>query len=161
MTSDYTIDGEPNDPYRSRADDFSHLNRRRSSRGFSRLPHVRGAYGGWARVYESSAAQDAALWLAVASPQTSYADGTGDVAPGVEAVIHLRAPDALALAEQLLLLLRNHYHGDQLRVLRADPLDDAYGDVPVPGVGAQLHRDERIDDDDDDDDGTDHRRLRS
>lgn len=158
MTSDYTVDGEPNDPYRPYVDAFTHLRRRRSPRGFTQLPRVPGAYGGTARVYESSAATEASLWLAVELPQTRYEDGTGDVAPGVEAVIHLRAPDALALAEQLLCLLRNHYHGDQLRALRPDPLDDfdaygdAYGDVPVPGVRARLYPDDRARTDADDDD---------
>jgi hypothetical protein len=152
VTSDYTVDGEPNDPYRPDVDTFTHLRRSRSPRGFTQLPRVPGAYGGTARVYESSAATEASLWLAVELPQ--YEDGTWHVTPGVEVVLHLRAPDALALAEQLLCLLRNHYHGDQLRALRPDPLDDfdAYGDVPVPGVRARLYPDDRARTDADDDD---------
>ena len=126
-----------------------HLQPTRSDRGFARLPPVPGAYGGSARVFESSSAEEPSLWLAVTPPADAHRTlstlpirhstelgGFADPAPP-EATLHLRAPQALHLAEQLLLLLRQHYHGDMLRVLRdADVTwrNDLYDAVSLPGI---------------------------
>jgi hypothetical protein len=131
-----TTGANPSEP-----SDYSHLRRQRSNRGFSSLPPVYAGYGGLARVYTSSAASDAYLWLKVIDPHDA------------EAVVHLRADVALALAEQLLFLLRNHYHGDQLWKLRHDPYD-AYADCHVPGVGSSVEDDDADDADDADEETT-------
>lgn len=115
----------------------AHLTATRSDRGFRRLPAVRGAYGGSARVFESSSAEEASLWLNVTRDPVGWDDSDPNVG---ELTLHLRADAALALAEQLLYLLRQHYHGDQLAALRAAPQPwrgDAYDDVTIFGIHAR------------------------
>lgn len=85
--------------------DSKHLTAVRSNRGFDSLPGIPGAYGGEARVYESSAASGPHLWLHVEVP----ADLNEPAGPTVEATLHLTAEDAVKLSEQLRFLVDTHY----------------------------------------------------
>jgi hypothetical protein len=84
-----------------------HLVRSKSDRGFTRLPAIPSAYGGESRVYESSTADYPHIWLAAKSPKDLNNPDTSEMN---ETVMHFRIEDAVALAEQLLLLARDHYH---------------------------------------------------
>lgn len=85
-----------------------HLRGVLTERGFGHLPALPNNYGGkeGIRVSESSNAEYAGIWLRV--------EGLGEV-PGelIEAVANLKAETAWKLAEQLAILCRFHYHGDQ------------------------------------------------
>ena len=85
-----------------------HLTPVASDRGLAGLPAIRGAYGGDAMVWESSAAEYPRLWLKVEVPVNPN-EPTG---PTQEATIHLDAIAAWQLAEQLMTQVQNHYHGD-------------------------------------------------
>lgn len=85
-------------------------------------PAVPGAYGGYAMVWESSSAEYPRLWLKVEVP----ADLREPTGPTVEAVIHLDAAEAWKLAEQLMTMVQNHYHGD------ARPDGRVYDEVADP-----------------------------
>lgn len=85
-----------------------HLTVTASPRGFASLPEIPGAYGGHALVYESSAAEEPHLWLQVTVP-ADLRDPDGET---VEATIHLDVAKAWQLAEQLMLGVQEHYHGD-------------------------------------------------
>lgn len=93
----------------SNVDPASAVDRARLSvRGFDRLPPIPSEYGGEVSVYESSAALGPHVWLkAVAPVDLNDPDG-----PTREVPIHLTAENAWRLAEQLQLLVRNHYQGD-------------------------------------------------
>lgn len=95
-----------------------HLQPVKSDRGFSHLPAIPSQYGGSVRVYESSAAMAPHIWLTAEAPVSlNEPDG-----PTVTAPIHLTLDDARRLAEQLLLLVGDHY---QLRNDREqDVVDD-------------------------------------
>jgi hypothetical protein len=85
-----------------------HLTASTSGRGFKRLPDIPGEYGGSISVYESSAARGPHVWLQVTVPvDPARPDGRT-----VEVPVHLAAENAHRLAEQLLLLVREHYQGD-------------------------------------------------
>jgi hypothetical protein len=85
-----------------------HLDVTTSDRGFDCLPPIASTYpGGSVRVYESSAALESCIWLAATAPvDLNEPDGPAHTSP-----IHLTVEDALKLAEQIQLLVRNHYQG--------------------------------------------------
>lgn len=88
------------------SDSPTHLVPIMSNRGFARLPPIDGInYGAQVRVYESSNAEVAAIWLkAVESPHTrSAADWPGD------ATVQLTMEAAVKLAEQILWLRDQHH----------------------------------------------------
>lgn len=86
-----------------------HLVATTTDRGFDYLPPVPCIWGmdpiktGEVRVYESSAATSAALWLAV----EQYGVAGSDPA---EVAAHLRVTDALRVADQLVRAVAEHYH---------------------------------------------------
>lgn len=83
-----------------------HLRVITSDRGFNRLPPIPSLYGGSVRVYESSLATQAAIWLTAEAPANlNHPEG-----PRVEAPIHLSVEDALKLADQIRFLVVHHYH---------------------------------------------------
>ena len=84
-----------------------HLTPKQSNRGFAHLPAIPGAYGGEAKVYESSAASGPHLWLCVTEPTEANKPG----GPFVEATLHLTVENAAKLAEQIQYLIANHYQG--------------------------------------------------
>lgn len=69
-----------------------------SERGFAQHDRIPGAYGGFVRVYESSAASAPHVWVHVV-----------DKACG--AVLHLTVENARQLAADLTDLCDNHYQG--------------------------------------------------
>jgi hypothetical protein len=86
----------------------AHLQTRTSDRGFDRYPPIPAEHGGrpsgHIEVYESSAALAPHIWISAVQ-----------VIPGVdqrEATVHLSAESAWRFAEQILHLVRHHYHGD-------------------------------------------------
>lgn len=88
------------------SDSPTHLVPIMSNRGFLRLPPVAGInYGGQVRVYESSNAEVAAIWLkAEESPNTrSPMDHPGD------ATVQLTLDEAVKLADQIYLLRDQHH----------------------------------------------------
>lgn len=85
-----------------------HLQPKQSGRGFAAMPDIPGEYGGYVKVYESSAALAPHLWLKVVSP----VDANEPLGPMDEAVLHMTAENAWRLAEQLQTMVREHYHGD-------------------------------------------------
>ena len=85
-----------------------HLTVSTSDRGFDAMPPLEGEYGGHVRVYESSAAMGPHIWLnAVAPVDLNRPEG-----PTVKAVLHLTAENAWKLAEQIRVLVGDHYQGD-------------------------------------------------
>lgn len=81
-----------------------HLRVMATERGFGHFPPLPNNYGNAddISVSESSNAEYAGIWLRVKSPNTSG-----------EITANLTAGTAWRLAEQLALLVANHYHGDQ------------------------------------------------
>lgn len=82
----------------------AHLVPEISSRGLKYLPLIEGDRGGYARVYESSAALGPHVWLQVVVP--------GDEMAAIEAekaTLHLTVEDAQRLSEQLAFIAANHY----------------------------------------------------
>lgn len=74
-----------------------HLIETVTDRGFTHLPPIDGTYDGHqARVYESSAATDACVWLNVKDGKRA-------------ATVHLTVENALRLADQIQHLARHHY----------------------------------------------------
>lgn len=80
-----------------------HLRVSATDRGFAHFPPLAGAYREEhsVSVYEASNAEHAGIWLNVARP-----DNMG-------ATMNLTATTAWRLAEQLAVLVANHYQGDQ------------------------------------------------
>lgn len=77
-----------------------HLERTISDRGFANYPTIPDAYGTHpARVYESSAASEPMLWLALGQHDDPVA-------------VHLTIDNAVRLAHQLLDAAMNHYQAD-------------------------------------------------
>ena len=70
-----------------------------SSRGFAYMPELKGTYRDAVKVYESSAATEPCVWLRVKE---------GDYS----ATAHVTAEVAWAFAEQIMTVVRDHYHGD-------------------------------------------------
>lgn len=85
-----------------------HLTPETTDRGFDHMAPIEGAYGGTVHVYESSSAESPHIWL-----------------NSTKAPIHLTADAAWRLAEQLVTLVREHYHGD------AVPEDRRFDVLPV------------------------------
>lgn len=81
-----------------------HLKVSTSERGFDGLPSIPGACGGNAHVYESSSAEGPHVWLAVAVSNMGRTEETFH--------LHLTAENAWKLAEQLALMVAEHYQGD-------------------------------------------------
>lgn len=124
---------------------FAHLDYDTSDRGFRRLPIVTAVYGGEARVYESSAASGPHVWLNVKRQVPPDAGAAADRVNVGDVTLHLSARAALALAEQLLFLLRQHYQGDQLFELTGTEADrrfddDDYNWVPIPKIRDRIDR---------------------
>lgn len=90
------------------AADNWHLEKVVSPRGFASLPKVPSEYGGHVSVSESSAASGPHVWLRATAP-VSLNDPNG---PTHEVPMHLTADNARRLAEQLLLVVREHYQGE-------------------------------------------------
>lgn len=83
-----------------------HLRVSTSPRGFRHLPRIDGGYGGTVRCYESSAAFDPHVWVAIELPPSTDHPG------GLDEAVHLTAEQAWQLADQLRLLVAEHYQGD-------------------------------------------------
>lgn len=81
-----------------------HLRTHTTDRGFDHMPEIPSGYGGSVRVYESSNAEGPHIWVKVEEsmrggvPSTSFA--------------HLKAEDAVKLAEQIMFLVANHYQNN-------------------------------------------------
>lgn len=82
----------------------NHLSITTTERGFDYLPSIPSECGGNVSVHESSAASGPHIWLRAAD--TRY-DGSD-----IEVILHLTAESAWKLAEQMRLLVRDHYQGD-------------------------------------------------
>lgn len=91
-----------------------HLEPTMTDRGFAHLPELNDRQGGNVGVCESSAASEPCVWLT-----TESADGQEKV------TLHLPAAQAWRLAEQIVTVVRNHYHGD------ATPVGAAYEVKPL------------------------------
>ena len=77
-----------------------------SERGFQQGDRIPSTYGGYIRVYESSAADGPHVWVNIVSPaRLSSADDPNMV----DGVAHLTLEDACALCNQLTRLIDNHY----------------------------------------------------
>jgi hypothetical protein len=126
-----------NDDY----DDYDHLRATVTDRGFRHMPIVEGRYGGFARVYESSAASRPHLWLNVNRGRRTDDPGAHEDQNVGNVTLHLDARSALALAEQLLYLLRQHYQYDALLETQGRRNGgngvDEYVDVNAPGLGSR------------------------
>lgn len=84
-----------------------HLTPTMTDRGFRHLPSIPDAYGlAEARVYESSSAEGAHLWLGIVPHPSQPKDPDGC------ATVHLTAEAAWQLKEQIEHLLAHHYQGD-------------------------------------------------
>lgn len=81
-----------------------HLTVKTSGRGFDSLPAIPSQYGGEVSVYESSAATEPCIWLNAVEAMHGR--------PESQVAIHLSAEGAWKLADQLRLLVREHYQGD-------------------------------------------------
>ncbi|RKR92675.1 hypothetical protein BDK92_7152 [Micromonospora pisi] len=86
-----------------------HLQKVVSERGFSYLPNIPSEYGGHVSVSEPSAAIGPHVWLRATAP-TDLNDPNG---PTHEAPMHLTADNAVRVAEQLLMTVREHYQADE------------------------------------------------
>ena len=95
----------------------AHLTPMYSDRGFSQLPFIPSVYGGHTRVYESSSAEHARIWMASVSPTdfnewtrqqpASVEDYKGEL---IETHMHFDVAEARKLADQLNWMCDNHYH---------------------------------------------------
>lgn len=86
-----------------------HLEKAVTPRGFAHLPNIPSEYGGHVSVSESSAASGPHVWLRATAPvDLNNPDG-----PTHEVPMHLTADNARRLAEQLLLVVREHDQGDR------------------------------------------------
>ena len=95
-------------PDQNETGDRWHLEKEVSPRGFAFLPHIPSEYGGHMSVSESSAVSGPHVWVRAVAP-VDLNDPTG---PTREAPMHLTVDNARRLAEQLLLVVREHYQGD-------------------------------------------------
>ena len=109
-----------------------HLQPNVTSRGFKHMPPVRSTYEGCrVMVYESSSAARAALWVRAQVPANLNVPG-GEM---VDATVHLDIDDAWKLAEQIVFLVQNHYHGPYYGY--ADPVAYALAEAYQRGVEAE------------------------
>lgn len=76
-----------------------HLRLTETDRGLQHAPTITTSRGQTVRVYESSAAEDPCLWLAVGAHDS-------------ELFAHLSAEQAWKLADQIRHLVQHHYQGD-------------------------------------------------
>lgn len=87
-----------------------HLRPRVTDRGFMHLPPIVAVHGGrpagTVRVYESSAAGDPAVWIAVEQPADRNHPENGLTR---EAVVHMPLDRAVQFAEQIMWLASNHF----------------------------------------------------
>lgn len=74
-----------------------------TDRGFKHLDPIPDQYGGEVKVYESSAAMQPCIWLAVTQSKQITTGEKG------EAHAHLTIKQAKALRKQIGWLLKNHY----------------------------------------------------
>lgn len=105
-----------------------HLRVTVTDRGFTHQPPMNSTYGGTVRVYESSAADGAHVWLRVQEPS----DLNRRDSRLQEVSAHLTTDDAWRLAEQLLELVLYHYQEADL------PPDRAYDVTRRPGTTDEL-----------------------
>lgn len=91
-----------------------HLLTASSPRGLARMPELHGRNGETVTVSESSAATEPALWLNLQAQVTPMNESGVITGPGqvVDVAAHLDAGTAWQLAEQLMVLLAEHYQGD-------------------------------------------------
>lgn len=78
-----------------------------SDRGFKQGEPIPGDYGGSVRVYESSGALSAAIWIYVEESSGESADAYPNPQ---EATLLLNLDKARQLRDQLDYLIKNHYH---------------------------------------------------
>lgn len=76
-----------------------------SGRGFQQGDEIPSQYGGYIKVYESSAASSPHVWARIECP----ADLNDPQGPTVEAVAHLTLENAKELRDQLSRIIGNHY----------------------------------------------------
>ena len=84
-----------------------------NARGFAALPELETSYGAKVKVWESSAATHAHLWLKIEEPDDLNQHARqGDRYDGGwhEATAHVSVETAQALAEQLMAAVEHHYH---------------------------------------------------
>lgn len=91
-----------------------HLLTRSSPRGLARMPELRGRNGETIAVTESSAATEPALCLNLKAPVAPMDESGAITGPAqvVDVAAHLDADTAWHLAEQLMVLVAEHYQGD-------------------------------------------------
>lgn len=82
-----------------------HLEVEVTSRGFKHTAPVPSEYGGYVKVYESSAASGPHLWLSVTCPSDLNDPGSEPI----EAIAHLKLESAENLVEQIDHLITCHY----------------------------------------------------
>lgn len=82
-----------------------HLEVETTDRGFKHMTRILSEYGGYVKVYESSAASGPHLWLSVTCPS----DLNNPDSEPIEAIAHLTLESAEKLVEQIDWLVTNHY----------------------------------------------------
>lgn len=85
-----------------------HLIPERNARGFLHMPPVPSTHGGTIKVYESSAADDAYVWVQVNVP----ADLNDPDGEQVKASVHLTREAATHFIQQLQWLAQHHFLSD-------------------------------------------------
>lgn len=76
-----------------------------TDRGFKHMNPIPSDFGGFIRIYESSADKGPYVWVNIECP-VSFNDPSG---PTKEGTVHLHIENARVLAEQLMFLVNNHY----------------------------------------------------
>lgn len=108
-----------------------HVEATTTDRGFDHMPPIPSSYGGEVRAYESSNASGPHIWLNATVPvNLNQPNG-----PTLEASLHLTAENAWRLAEQLMVLVRDHYQGDDRPEQRIADLLDEDGQDAAPQEG--------------------------
>lgn len=79
-----------------------------TDRGFKHMDPVPSTYGGFTKVYESSAAMGPHIWVNVECP----ANLNEPIGPTAEATAHITLDNAIILRDQLTYLIENHYQLD-------------------------------------------------
>lgn len=83
-----------------------------SDRGFKRLAPIPGARYGHVRIYESSNAAEACVWVKVAQPEDLNRWPRSNTDPQIEAMTELPLEGIDQLIEQLQWIRRNHYQAE-------------------------------------------------
>jgi hypothetical protein len=88
--------------------DAAHLVPDMSNRGFKHMPQIEGAYPGFVRVYESSAASAPHVWLDASTP----IDLNNPEGGWSGAAVHLSMAGLGQLIDQLIYLRDHHYQNE-------------------------------------------------